>query len=176
MAEQPGLRPTGDRIRETLFNWLTPVIAGSRCLDCFAGSGALGLEAASRGAAEVVMLERSVQVADTLRANAELLSRDAAEAAAPGIRVIQNDALAWLATATPQPFGICFLDPPFAAGLLGDALGLLARRDWLAPGALVYLETARSAGMAPLPAGWTLIRDKQAGGVRFGLVEVTPGT
>jgi 16S rRNA (guanine966-N2)-methyltransferase len=165
VADQPGLRPTGDRIRETLFNWLAPVITGSRCLDCFAGSGALGLEAASRGAAEVVMIERAAPVARLLRTNAALLT--GTDPAAPAIDVIQADSLLWLARTPPRPFDICFLDPPFAAGLLGDAMGLLAGRGWLAPSALVYLETAKSAGLPELPPGWTLHRDKTAGQVRY---------
>ena len=169
VADQPGLRPTGDRIRETLFNWLAPVISGSRCLDCFAGSGALGLEAASRGAAEVVMIERAAPAARLLRANAALLA--GADDTAP-IDVIQADALDWLARTPPRPFDICFLDPPFAAGLLADALGLLAEGSWLAPSALVYLETAKSGGLPELPAAWSLRREKQTGQVCYALAEV----
>jgi 16S rRNA (guanine966-N2)-methyltransferase len=170
VADQPGLRPTPDRVRETLFNWLTPCIAGSRCLDCFAGSGALGLEAASRGAAEVVMIERSQPVVRVLQANvADLAGADPTESL---IEVIHADALDWLARTPPVAFDICFLDPPFAAGLLGDAAGLLATRAWLAPSALVYLEAARGDGLTGLPAGWSLIRDKNAGQVRYALAEI----
>jgi len=168
VPEQQGLRPTGDRIRETLFNWLAPVIAGSRCLDCFAGSGALGLEAASRGAAEVVMIERAAPVARLLRANAAVLTGADQSVA---IDVVQTDALDWLARTPPRPFDICFLDPPFAAGLMGDTLGLLAVRGWLVPSALVYLETARTGRPPDLPAGWSLLRDKHAGQVRYALAE-----
>ena len=171
VAHQPGLRPTPDRVRETLFNWLAPCIAGSRCLDCFAGSGALGLEAASRGAAEVVMIERSRPLVRVLEANvAALAGADQNEGL---IQVIHADALDWLARTAPVAFDICFLDPPFAAGLLGDAAGLLATRAWLAPSALVYLEAARADGLSSLPRGWTLRRDKNAGQVRYALAEAS---
>jgi len=171
VAHQPGLRPTPDRVRETLFNWLAPCIAGSRCLDCFAGSGALGLEAASRGAAEVVMIERSRPLVRVLEANvADLAGADQNEGL---IQVIHADALDWLARTAPVAFDICFLDPPFAAGLLGDATGLLATRAWLTPSALVYLEAARADGFSSLPPGWTLRRDKNAGQVRYALAETS---
>lgn len=171
VAHQPGLRPTPDRVRETLFNWLSPYIVGSRCLDCFAGSGALGLEAASRGAAEVVLIERSQPLVHVLRANlAVLAGSDPRES---GIQVVHADALDWLARTPALPFDICFLDPPFAAMLLGDAAGLLATHGWLAPSALVYLEAAKADGLPSLPDGWTLRRDKEAGQVRYALAEIS---
>jgi 16S rRNA (guanine966-N2)-methyltransferase len=159
VPDQPGLRPTGDRIRETLFNWLAPVIEGSRCLDAFAGTGALGFEAASRGAREVVMLERSDAVAPVLQANVRLLG-------AEEVRVERADALGWLSRPGP-PFDIVFLDPPFADGLLGPACQLLAANGWLAPGARVYLEAPVDQPLPALPEGWGILRDKQAGQVRY---------
>ncbi len=166
--DQPGLRPTPDRVRETLFNWLAPVIQGARCLDAFAGSGALGFEAASRGAGEVVLIERSPLVARQLQANAQTLG--VAE-----MRIRQADTLQWLAAAG-QPFDIVFLDPPFADDLLEPAIAHLAGNGWLAPGARVYLETAHQSGFPPLPENWELIRDKTAGQVRYGLAVAHAGT
>jgi 16S rRNA (guanine966-N2)-methyltransferase len=161
IPDQPGLRPTPDRVRETLFNWLAPVLPGARCLDLFAGSGALGLEAASRGAGEVVLVERSNPVVSQLRSNVLSLG-------AEGIQVIQADALAWLERA-PNPFNLVFLDPPFAQGLLGPACDRLAQGGWLAPAARIYLETDARTGFPLLPAPWELVRDRTAGQVRFGL-------
>lgn len=149
-------------MRETLFNWLAPVIEGARCLDAFAGSGALGFEAASRGAADVVLIERAGPVARQLEANARILGPDR-------IRVIRTDALHWLRQGGGLPFDIVFLDPPFADNLLGPACEALGRHGWLAPGARVYLEALGRIGFPPLPVGWELIRDKTAGQVRYGL-------
>ncbi|MBK1718894.1 16S rRNA (guanine(966)-N(2))-methyltransferase RsmD [Thiocystis violacea] len=163
--DQPGLRPTADRVRETLFNWLVPVIAGARCLDVFAGSGALGFEAVSRGAARVVMIERAPPAAHRLQANAELLG-------ATGIQVHQADALEWLA-GSASPFDLVFLDPPFADGLLAPAIERLSAPGWLAPEARIYLETPVQSGFPPLPDDWELIRDKTAGQVRYGLAVVS---
>lgn len=156
------MRPTTDRVRETLFNWLAPVIAGSRCLDCFAGSGALGFEAASRGAGAVCMLERSASVCRQLRANAARLGDET-------VNIISGDALGWLSASPVSQFDVIFLDPPFGRGLLAPACDLLHRRGWLAPGALVYLEASAADGLPPLPPGWLLLRDKRAGAVCFGL-------
>lgn len=163
VPEQPGLRPTGDRVRETLFNWLAPLITGARCLDLFAGSGALGFEAASRGARRVVMVERAAAVVKVLRDNARLLGADRVE-------IIEADALRWLAGAA-EPFDILFLDPPFTEDLLGPTCTALARGGWLAAGARVYLESSAEADFTDLPKGWLLVRDKRAGQVRYGLAE-----
>jgi 16S rRNA (guanine966-N2)-methyltransferase len=167
VPDEPGLRPTTDRVRETLFNWLAADIPGSRCLDCFAGTGALGLEAFSRGAAEVVLIERAAPVVARLRANAELLSA-AVDDAAGRLRVVAADALQWLATEPPEPFDIVFVDPPFADSLVERACALLAR-GWLAPHAVLYLETAACASAPVLPAGWALTRERTAGQVRYAL-------
>lgn len=164
VPDQPGLRPTPDRVRETLFNWLAPVLPGARCLDLFAGSGALGLEAASRGAGEVVLVEKSEPVVRQLRANLLTLR-------AERVALARADALVWLA-GEPRPFDLVFLDPPFADGLLGPACERLARPGWLAPGARVYLESAADIGFPTLPAGWELIRERTAGAVRFALATI----
>jgi len=164
VPEQPGLRPTADRVRETLFNWLQPVIAGSSCLDLFAGSGALGFEAASRGAAEVLMIERSESVARLLQANALTLG-------ASQVQVRRADAMRWL-TGAAKLFDVVFLDPPFDKGLLAPSCALLSRHGWLAPGAMIYLEAPQNEEAPCLPEGWTLIREKRAGRVRFALAVV----
>ena len=158
---QPGLRPTSDRVRETLFNWLQPVIAGSRCLDLFAGSGALGFEAVSRGAEVVVMIERSQAVIQTLQTGACTLG-------APGVRVQRADALRWL-SGPAELFDIVFLDPPFDQDLLGSTCALLSANGWLAARGLIYLEAPASQQLPVLPSDWTLVRDKRAGRVRFAL-------
>jgi len=158
-----GLRPTGDRIRETLFNWLQPVLPGSRCLDLFAGSGVLGIEAASRGAAEVVLLESAPAVAAILRQTLAGL------ALGEQVRLVEADALGWLRKASPTPFDVAFLDPPFGAGLMAEAANLLEQGGWLADGALVYLERAEAQGPWPVPDNWVVLRDKRAGQVGYAL-------
>lgn len=160
-ADAPGLRPTGDRVRETLFNWLQPVIEGAECLDLFAGSGALGLESASRGAASVVMLERLRKVADQLRENVRLLGLTR-------VQVVQADALKWLSS-DPRPFDLVFLDPPFADKLLDRVLPRLLDGGWLKPDALIYLEADAAAGLPALPEGLVLEKERRAGQVIFGL-------
>lgn len=155
------IRPTPDRVRETLFNWLAAATPGSRCLDLFAGSGALGLEALSRGAAHVTFVEHDEAAAQALRARlAEWHAGDA--------RVEREDALRYLA-GTAEPFDIVFLDPPFASDLLGRAAAGLAERQWLRPGALIYVECAAREGLPALPAGWQPLKAKQAGEVGYHL-------
>ena len=154
-------RPTGDRIRETLFNWLAPFIDGARCLDLFAGTGALGLEALSRGAAEVSFVEQDTHAVRQLEETLRVLNCGAA-------RVIRGDALRFL-NGDPTRFDIVFLDPPFD-GIDPGNLCTLLDNHWLAPGAHVYIETRRSDAMVKLPSHWVTVRDKTAGQVRFQLV------
>ncbi len=164
------IRPTPDRVRETLFNWLMAKVSGSRCLDLFAGSGALGLEALSRGAAHVTFVERDRNSAARLRETASLL--------APGrTTVVEADALAWLAGRQP-PFDIVFLDPPFAAGVLAEAMQRLDAHGRLAEDAYIYLEMPASAGVPELPASWQLHRSGRAGAVGYHLARrpKEPGT
>jgi len=161
---QPGVRPTPDRVRETLFNWLAPVIEGARCLDLYAGSGALGLEALSRGAAGVVFVDRAPAVLQHLRESLELLGTERGE-------IMRMDAMSYLGGAA-TPFDIVFLDPPYRQGLVAPALEKLAGRGWLAPGASVYVE--HEAGAPSLPAGWSLYRSAAAGQVRYHLARPGP--
>jgi 16S rRNA (guanine966-N2)-methyltransferase len=160
-ANLPGLRPTGDRMRETLFNWLQPRILGARCLDLFAGSGALGLEAASRGADQVVMLDLAPQVVWQLRENVRLLHL-------PQVEVLQADALQWLRH-RGGCFDILFLDPPFGTDLAQEACRLLLHYGWLSDGALLYLEVDRKVGPPPFPPGISLIKEQCMGQVWCGL-------
>jgi 16S rRNA (guanine966-N2)-methyltransferase len=164
IADVEGLRPTSERIRETLFNWLAPRIHGARCLDLFAGTGALGLEALSRGAAESTFVERSPIAAQQLRDNIELLG-------AAGASVVRQDAAGFINGGTASDFDVVFLDPPFAADLLGETCRLLAGSNLLASGALVYLEMERNREEPPLPVGWQVLKNSTAGNVRYMLVE-----
>lgn len=161
MLAQQGLRPTPDRVRETLFNWLTPVIEGARGLDLFAGTGALCLEALSRGASEVVMVERATQVAEQLRRNIATLG-------AHGAAVIQADAVEFLSRAY-QPFDVIFLDPPFASDFIERCGALIETRAWLKPGGLVYIEAPAALEPLPLPSSWKIWRSRRAGRVGYHL-------
>lgn len=155
------IRPTPDRVRETLFNWLAPVISGARCLDLFAGSGALGLEALSRGARETVFIDRDPRIGQYLK---ETLTRlNAAEG-----HVLVEDARHYLKAGSP-PFDVVFMDPPFGAGLLSVLCHELEGSAVLAPGAYVYLESEADAGEPVLPAGWTMHRTGYAGKVGYHL-------
>jgi 16S rRNA (guanine966-N2)-methyltransferase len=158
----PEIRPTPDRVRETLFNWLGAHVPGARCLDLFAGSGVLGLEALSRGAAQVTFVERDALAVRELRARL-------AEWGATGAQVEQGDALRFLA-GPAQPFGIVFLDPPFASDLLCRTARLLEDGSWLSAGALIYVETDARAGLPALPQKWSLAKAKQAGAVGYHLL------
>jgi len=164
IANEPGLRPTPERVRETLFNWLSPDIHGMRCLDLFAGTGALGFEALSRGAASVIFVEKRPGAAKTLRVSIGTL--DAGDAT-----VVQTDARAFLGSDTAQKFDLVFLDPPFADDLLEDLCRLLAMSDCLAAGARIYLEQERNQMVPTLPDGWAFTREKTAGNVRYSLVK-----
>jgi 16S rRNA (guanine966-N2)-methyltransferase len=156
-----GLRPTPDRVRETLFNWLAPLIEGARCLDLFAGSGALGIEALSRGASEVVLVERQPLAVRQLRQNLARLGEASAQ-------VIQANALVWLGGPS-RPFDVVFLDPPFGSNLLVPLCAALEQGGWLAEGARIYLESARDAQKLELPENWRLAREKTAGQVSYRL-------
>ena len=161
----PELRPTPDRVRETLFNWLQHSISGARCLDLFAGSGALGLEALSRGARDVVFVEQFQLAARSVE---EQLIRFGG--AARG-RVMTMGAARFLRTPA-EPFQIVFLDPPFGKDALAEYVPLLDQGNWLAAGSLVYLENERLAGVPAIPQHWELLKSKSAGEVGYHLARV----
>jgi len=163
IADVPGLRPTSERIRETLFNWLTPRIATARCLDLFAGTGALGFEALSRGAREVTFVEKSPVAFEALRRNARALD-------AAGARLTRADAIEFLRTAPAGAYDAVFLDPPFADGGLESLCALIDERGLLVSGGRVYLEMDRGNALPALPPGWQVLREKTAGNVRYALV------
>ena len=168
VADVPGLRPTPDRVRETLFNWLGQDLGGWRCLDAFAGSGALGFEAASRGAAEVVLIERERQLVAALNAVKQRLD-------AVHLRVENADALAWMARCAPASFELVFIDPPFDAMLIEPALEAAARL--VVAGGFLYIESgAALEPQAWVPKGLALHRQGRAGSVHFHLLRRTdPG-
>lgn len=160
-----GLRPSADRVRETLFNWLQMEIPAARVLDLFAGSGALGFEAASRGASSVVMVEKAKVAANALRDNRDALATTA-------VQIIEADALIWLRRdAGKQRFDLVFLDPPFDANQHYEAAYTLAESGCLAPGALVYIESAEPLDEAVLPSNWTGRKIKRAGAVHSTLLQ-----
>ncbi|MDR0779306.1 MAG: 16S rRNA (guanine(966)-N(2))-methyltransferase RsmD [Pseudomonadales bacterium] len=177
VLDTPGLRPTPDRVRETLFNWLQFSLVGARCLDLFAGTGILALEALSRGAAQATALELDPRAAALLRQQGQLLCADNfAVNRLPFIEepfiVEQCDAITWLERKTPAPpYDLVFLDPPYASRLQVPCCELLHRRGWLAPGARIYLEAAEPLNTLALPSGWRLTRHKRAGEVYYGLCE-----
>jgi 16S rRNA (guanine966-N2)-methyltransferase len=155
------IRPTPDRVRETLFNWLHAAVPAAHCLDLFAGSGALGLEALSRGAAQVTFVDHDEAAAAALRA---LLS----EWQAHGAQVIRSDALRYLGR-TAHACDIVFLDPPFAGALLERSAVLLSERSWLKAGACIYVECAAREGLPPLPDSWQMLKAQRAGEVGYHL-------
>ncbi|MFO1419190.1 MAG: 16S rRNA (guanine(966)-N(2))-methyltransferase RsmD [Methylotetracoccus sp.] len=159
------LRPTPDRVRETLFNWLQGEVEGSHCLDLFAGSGALGFEAASRGAARVVAVERNPRVCAALRQNCALLD-------ARQIEVVQTEARRYLARPA-HAFDLVFLDPPFRRDLVAGTCQTLASRGWLSDNAWIYVETEAEYA-AELPADWQLVHVRDAGDVRYHLCRRGP--
>lgn len=162
--DSPGLRPSPDRVRETLFNWLAPVIDGARCLDLYAGSGALGLEALSRGAADVVFVDRDRAALAAIDAHLATLSCDRG-------CTEQADALAFIAR-DKRAYDIVFADPPFDRGSIPEVVTALASSVSIKPGGLVYLESEARAGTPALPEGWTLHRSGKAGRVGYHLLKV----
>ena len=163
--DAPGLRPTADRVRETLFNWLQFDIPGARCLDLFAGSGVLGFEAASRGAARVVLVEQARRVFSMLEKNmADMNLGDRVE-------VVNSDALQWLAQ-NREGFDIIFLDPPFGQGMLQPVIDALSGSPAVASGTRIYIEQESHEEHPHLPANWQMLREKVAGQVRYGLAGI----
>lgn len=162
VADAPGLRPTSDRVRETLFNWLMPVLPGARVLDLFAGTGALGLESVSRGAGSAVLVEHDAALAASLRSIAARLPGGDA------VTVVRADALVWLESLPDASFDLAFLDPPFAAGLWPAIVPKLLPK--LAESAWLYVESPPEAAPT-LPSEWVLHREGHTREVRFALYQ-----
>lgn len=157
-----GIRPTGDRVRETLFNWLVPFVSDARCLDMFAGTGALGIEALSRGAKSVLFTERNRDAAKAIKSMVGELAADGAEVIAADARKLDLH--------ERGPFDIVFLDPPFTGPHLQELCKLLQQSDALAPSAHIYMEMDRKQGLPELPGTWSVRKEQTAGQVRFALV------
>ncbi len=162
VPELAGLRPTAERVRETLFNWLAPTIAGARCLDLFAGTGALGIEALSRGAGSALLVERDERAARALRDNLARLRLSQASVLAQEAQILLRQ------PSGRGQFDLVFLDPPFALALWTPVAQLLEQGGWLAPSAWIYVESPRQAAPA-LPANWLPHRQGQAGEVAYAL-------
>ena len=163
-SDAPGLRPTPGRVRETLFNWLQTDVINSRCLDLYAGSGALGFEAASRGAKQVVLVENHAATCQKLRANiADLRAEQISVAAFPVERYLQSPA---------EKFDLVFLDPPFGENRVAPTCQLLEAQGWLADYAKIYVEAERNLILADMPGNWRLLKNKPAGRVGFYLFHV----
>lgn len=165
VADAEGLRPTTDRVRETLFNWLMHDLADRQVLDCFAGSGVLALEALSRGARHATVLEQDRQLAAQLIDLYQQLGANA--------DVIQTDTLRHLRTTPAMPYQLVFIDPPFRQGLAEPCCQLLEQHHWLADDALIYLETEKELALTSLPANWLLRKEKIAGQLAYRLFERT---
>ena len=164
IADVPGLRPTSERIRETLFNWLAPTLDGARCLDLFAGTGALCLDVLALGSAEAVFVDKSSSAVKALQQNIEALD-------AQGATVHNTDAMQYLTGTGLGIFDIVFLDPPFAADMLDDLCRLLDEASILPSGAQIYLEEDRARPALTLPNGWAMVKSKSAGNVRYSLAQ-----
>lgn len=163
VVDAKGLRPTPDRVRETLFNWLQPVIDGARCLDLCAGTGVLGFEALSRGARSATFIDNSPRVVQALRDAAAMLG--AADAV-----IEQADASAWLKRRMSETFHIVFIDPPYGADMQAELCRLLDRNGWLAPAARIYVEQDRREPDLSFPDGWQVLKQGTAGTVRYCLL------
>ena len=166
VRDLPGLRPSGDRCRETLFNWLQADIHGAVCVDLFAGSGALGLEAASRGAAEVILVEKLSVAAQDLRGVLLVLEADQ-------VTVVEANAMQWLGSRPAHSLDIAFVDPPFGLHLETRALELIRDGDCIRPGGFIYIEIARDAAVPAPGPGWETAREKIMGDVRLLLLKKT---
>lgn len=160
-----GLRPTGDRVKETLFNWLMPYVVDSCCLDCFAGSGSLGFEALSRQAKQVTFIELDKNVAQQLKQNLQQLKCENGQ-------VLNQNSLHFLSSPQKQPlFDIVFIDPPFHFNLAQQCVDLLAQNNWLREGAIVYVETEKDQALK-VNDNWHLLKEKITGQVQYRLYQV----
>ena len=158
------LRPTPDRVRETLFNWLAPSIEGAACLDLFAGSGILSFEALSRGAAQAWILEKQKKIWHDLTQAQQLLNAEQAH-------ILNQDCMHFLNTPPPEQFDIVFIDPPYAENLINRCCSLLNEYQWLKPKALVYMEFGNAFSAPEIPSGWKVLRKKTASTVNYWLLQ-----
>jgi 16S rRNA (guanine966-N2)-methyltransferase len=163
---EKGLRPSPDRVRETLFNWLMPFIQGAVCLDLFSGSGALGFEALSRGAKEVVMIDQNTNTVKQLKYNATLLGTENAY-------ILQAYVPVHLPSFTPQTFDLVFLDPPFQSDLLSICCKWLEEEGLLNPSSLIYVETYHKSQLEGIPVNWEVFRSKKSGNLYYALYRKT---
>lgn len=162
VPDLPGLRPTPDRVRETVFNWLAPVIAGANCLDAFAGSGAFGFESLSRGASHAVLVDQSSEVVALLKEELQLFKANNAE--------IYRAMIPQQLKQPQKPFDIVFLDPPYQADLLLKTCFYLEEHSFLANEAYIYLEASASLCENELPSNWEILKSKKAGQVSYHLI------
>lgn len=161
--DRPGLRPTPDRVRETLFNWLSPMIATAQCLDLFAGSGALGFEALSRGAQQVTFVDREASVVNAIKQQLALF-------AVTNAAVYQANIPQQIASPT-EPYNLIFMDPPFEQNLIAISCNWLEQQDWLAKEVWIYIEAEAELSPLPVPSSWQLMRHKTAGKVAYNLLK-----
>ncbi|MGB0361155.1 MAG: 16S rRNA (guanine(966)-N(2))-methyltransferase RsmD [Endozoicomonas sp.] len=162
VADTPGLRPTSDRIRETVFNWLSMITPHAKVLDVFSGTGALSLEALSRGAHAATLLEKNSVAANMLKNNLSLLKASKAQ-------VIETDSLSWLSCKAGAPYDLIFLDPPFRMNLLQPACALLEENGYLHENSYIYIEVEKELNPMPVPANWQVEKSKTTGQVTFSL-------
>jgi 16S rRNA (guanine966-N2)-methyltransferase len=162
--DAPNLRPTPDRVRETVFNWLAPIIQGARCLDLFAGSGALGLEALSRGAAFITFVDSHKKVIQVLHGHLDLLkANEKAEALhLDGVKFLNTEA---------KPYDVVFLDPPYQSNFMEKVVPLLEENDCLSDNAMLYLEVEKRQSLPELPESWIMLKEKTAGDVSYFLFQ-----
>lgn len=159
----PTLRPTPNRVRETLFNWLANNISGARCLDCFAGSGALGFEALSRGATWVTMIDNSKNIVESLKKNAALLQATNIDFYYAKFPFLESKF-------AENPFDIVFLDPPYHQGLIAICCDFLEKNNYLKDGTLIYIEAERTLSSLPIPENWRILKSQKAGQVGYHLI------
>ena len=165
VADIEGLRPTPDRVRETVFNWLQATVGGVRCLDLFAGSGALGFEAASRGAKSVVLVESNTQATTILRDNITAMTAEQCQ--------VENKTAQQFIAQTTQQYDLVFIDPPYQSDLWTEITQQLVTSNVLADNAIIYLECPSKGELPRVPESWTVLKDKTAGDVRYCLFEVS---
>lgn len=166
----PNLRPTPDRVRETIFNWLTPMINGAHCLDLFAGSGALGLEALSRGAASATFVDSHKKVVQALKSHLDLLSSN------DRAKVFEMDGVKFLSEdkfkiRDARKYDLVFLDPPYHLDFMQKVVPLLEENGWLNDNAMLYLEIEKRQTLPELPKNWQMLKDKTAGEVHYFLFQ-----